>query len=56
MEKTTKTNTVFKTLSAIDCRDKTEKRNGLTYRLWWHETHKPVKLHNAVGVPTIGVC
>ena len=30
MEKTTKTNTVFKTLSAIDCRDKTEKKNGLT--------------------------
>ena len=34
MEKTTKTNTVFKTLSAIDCRDKTEKKNGLTYLSW----------------------
>ena len=34
MEKTTKTNSVFHTLSAIDCRDKTEKKNGLTYLSW----------------------
>ena len=34
MEKTTKTNSVFHTLSSIDCRDKTEKKNGLTYLSW----------------------
>jgi hypothetical protein len=28
----------------------------VTIRLWWHETHRFFKLHNAVEVPTIGVC